>query len=64
MSGFYKSLLFEPPEDVINCSFAYEQTFGFTKLPLYFVAIHPSVAYVVEDIKHENAFSSLICPVI
>ena len=63
MNGFHESLLFKPPEDVINCSFAYEQAFGFTKLPLYFVAIHSSVAYVVKDGQFEKALAGLVCPV-
>jgi len=63
LRGLHKSLLFEPPEDVVNCSFAYEQALGFAKLSFYFVAIHSSVAYVVKDGQHEKPLAGLVCPV-
>ena len=63
LSGLDKPLLFEPPEDAIYRSFAYEQAFGFTKLSLYFVAVHSPVAYVIEDSQFEKSLAGMVCPV-
>jgi len=63
LNGFHEPLLFESPENTVNRSFAYEQALGFAKFSFYFVAIHSSVTYVVEDGQDEKAFAGLVCPV-
>ena len=63
LNGFNEPLFFESSENAVNCSFAYEQAFGFAKLSFYFVAVHSSVTYVVEDGKFQKALAGLFCPV-
>lgn len=60
----YKSLFFESPENTVNCSFAYKQAFGLTKLSLYFIAVHSAIAYVIKDGQFEKSLADLVCPVI
>ena len=49
---------------MIDGAVADEQALGFSKLSFDFVAVHFSVADVIEDRKFEQTLSYLICPVV
>ena len=57
-------MFFKASENAVNCSFTYEQAFGLTKLSLYFVTIHSTIAYVIQDGQFEKSLADLVCPVI